>query len=684
MDVAVCLDGFNQLINSTYLDVASQATPSLVQSALNIDRFGWAGEIGNYELCSRQGMLVHCLAGSVYSYDRTAMLAPHSGLCVPVECSPLSLQSDAVLQFISSQCSANLPFSSLTYFCKVKSIMEVTSKWQTGYTCGSYAYPSGYSFVIVIGIMVFLFAIIISLSTSCEALQQIKIFSVRDNWNVFVRSLNRDGNSIFDGLKAVSMLWIMFGHSVAILSSLGLYNPADVLPPSGFMKNVSAQLIFSSRFAVDTFFFVSGYFSFFTSVERGFLQSTFTSMGQLWHMAGSGSYSEIPSGTPSVSSEFSVSRSVLSYFLILAMRVMRILPVYLVCLVLWWKVSIRLGEGPYWYRWWLLKDRCDVYFWTNLMFLNNEIPSQASDVSGCFYVSWYLAVDMQLHLIGPVFVWMYLWRREAGVLTAISVACLCAVLGGYYALLRDWSPHAFDGKLVSLYSSEFYTKPLFRMVPFAVGVLTAMVWHCKDRPHQWPLQPKVVGMTSMAVVLSLCFLIFGSSSAYQHRPCGPYESPVESGCGSGWTVGQRALYIATSKLVWSVALSVLTLLSLDGHLSFLDLLLDSVIVKFFSRISFAMYLVHVGVINSIVFSRVQKPYFDFYEIFQLFSSVLLLSSVISVLIHVTVEIPVAILSKEFLSLGRQGISNIGSIEMKQSMTFDECDEDDATRTKSKS
>jgi peptidoglycan/LPS O-acetylase OafA/YrhL len=62
-----------------------------------------------------------------------------------------------------------------------------------------------------------------------------------------------------DGLRAISILWIILGHTLTVSTSIGLLNPAAVLPPEGFLRHTSAQLLLSSRFAVDTFFFISGF-----------------------------------------------------------------------------------------------------------------------------------------------------------------------------------------------------------------------------------------------------------------------------------------------------------------------------------------------------------------------------------------------------------------------------------------
>jgi hypothetical protein len=65
----------------------------------------------------------------------------------------------------------------------------------------------------------------------------------------------RQDTAALDGLRVGSILWVIFGHVMAIQSSSagGYNNPADFLPPHGFTTTWPGQLLFASRFAVDTF-----------------------------------------------------------------------------------------------------------------------------------------------------------------------------------------------------------------------------------------------------------------------------------------------------------------------------------------------------------------------------------------------------------------------------------------------
>lgn len=150
-------------------------------------------------------------------------------------------------------------------------------------------------------------------------------------------------------------------------------------------------------------------------------------------------------------------------------RLLRIWPPYVFCLLVWWKIGVLLGSGPFWYRWLSFTHRCDMYFWTNLLFVNNLHPYDISESDECFYISWYLADDMQFYLVSPVFVRAYLYNDAAGVALVLLAMLLSGYAGYSQSLRHGWSAHSFDGLNVTQYSHHFYTKPQYRLPSYAVG-----------------------------------------------------------------------------------------------------------------------------------------------------------------------------------------------------------------------
>ncbi|KAL3915681.1 MAG: hypothetical protein SGILL_005532 [Bacillariaceae sp.] len=149
---------------------------------------------------------------------------------------------------------------------------------------------------------------------------------------------HRPETACLDGLKVGSLLWIISAHVMAIESSTaaGYLNPKDFLPPDGITTTFLGQLLFSSRYAVDTFLCISGYLAVYVLQRK--LKPNKSSK---WHILG-----------------------------VLLMRLIRILPLYMFCLGFWMYIAPHLGAGPFWYQWENFLAPCYESWWTNLLFVN--------------------------------------------------------------------------------------------------------------------------------------------------------------------------------------------------------------------------------------------------------------------------------------------------------------------------
>lgn len=212
------------------------------------------------------------------------------------------------------------------------------------------------------------------------------------------------------------------------------------------------------------------------------------------------------------------------------------------------------GLWAFWFRWIELTTSCDRYFWTNLLFINNIHPYGSTETEECFYVSWYLANDMQFYFASPLFVVLFMRSKWVGIGAAAAVVLTSVLLTHSYTLRYGWSGQSLDGLAVTKYAIGYYTKPLFRAVPYFIGVLSAFAWHLKASHAPTLRVPDAVSAALVfAAVACMCYLVFGFASAYQQRPCGIFESPGHGVCGSTWTLAEHATYNSLSKLLWSLS-----------------------------------------------------------------------------------------------------------------------------------
>jgi len=167
-------------------------------------------------------------------------------------------------------------------------------------------------------------------------------------------------------------------------------------------------------------------------------------------------------------------------------RVLRILPTYGFVLLIWWKVAVTMGDGPFWPRWATLVAQCDANAWTNMLFVNNLVPRNQpfGETSECMYHAWYLGVDFQLcAVLTPIFVTMFL-RKGCRKFTIIieSLLVLGIVIASIICSYRyGWSAHLFDGSLTGAFDRGFYINPFFSGL-----AVYHWIYHCAIMAREVP------------------------------------------------------------------------------------------------------------------------------------------------------------------------------------------------------
>jgi len=226
-----------------------------------------------------------------------------------------------------------------------------------------------------------------------------------------------------------------------------------------FTQSFSFVWVPAAEYAVDTFFFISGFLSS-TSVLRELAKP-----------------------------ERGGKLSGPSYLLMVASRWARLAPVYAAVLLWYWKLLPSLLWGPLWMEQFTMpkaagnlpnsKD-CDGFWWTNLLFVNNLKPWEGPPM--CAPWTWYLAVDMQLFLLVPFIATLALRhglrKGGAGAGFALKAYAPCALLVVVQIVSTWWlfEEYGLTGSMVNPpgYFGKVYEKPWTRSTPYAAGIALAM------------------------------------------------------------------------------------------------------------------------------------------------------------------------------------------------------------------
>lgn len=393
-----------------------------------------------------------------------------------------------------------------------------------------------------------------------------KLFSSRASEKVGQRS---DPLDILNGVRVMSMGWVILGHVYVFRLELGLMKNVDDL--TDVFKQVKTCIIYGGFWAVDSFFWLSGLLMSFL------LMQTLTSKGKL-----------SPGG----------------WLYMYGHRFYRILPAYMFVMFLTWALLKYSGNGPLWINGDSFNNPCHDYWWTNLLFINNFVPSSGQT---CLAQSWYLANDMQFFLISPPI--FFLYHHVARLLGWLSVLalCICTVLSAtLISNAHDFNVVLFAREDTS-FMNDYYTKPYCRVAPYAIGIATGLILfsyrHYRKTNQVYDrfalmlgkgLDNRVIRYCSYALGLFLInFFIFIQYNAYKD---------VDNGWTS-WSKADNLMFLGWNRLCWGLGLSLVLLPMLLGHNRVATWFLAHSIWTPLARLTFCTYLVHLSLLYSYYLSQ---------------------------------------------------------------------------------
>ncbi|XP_063893606.1 nose resistant to fluoxetine protein 6 [Helicoverpa armigera] len=377
-----------------------------------------------------------------------------------------------------------------------------------------------------------------------------RCFSVYTNGRR-VMNFQSSPNSIecLDGIRAMAMLWVVLGHT---FSSVAFFqNPLDAFT---WATSWQSLWITSATVTVDTFFTLSGFLVVYTALGK------FNSMQLLKNI-----------------------------HLFWLNRLLRMFPLLAVAVLFEATYLHRMADGPVWEMVEDQVNRCRTYWWSTLLHMQNYMNPTFT----CVGQTWYLAIDVQLHILSPIILfWVLMGKQRIAWAALLSVLAAVLTASTTYIFIKEF-PSTMMGQPDRMfdYIVNYYMNTLTRASPFFVGMLFGYIVKTKKLEMS-----KIGTVCYWAACFTLStFIIYTSYPINQ----ADWDNQVAD-----------SLYNSFIRPLWGLFIGCMIFACFNGYGGPINWFLSLSVWKLQSRMSYGIYLFHYGLMNAVNFSAITPPFFS--------------------------------------------------------------------------
>ncbi|CAH1957151.1 unnamed protein product [Acanthoscelides obtectus] len=479
------------------------------------------------------------------------------GLCIPDVCNEDEINE--IVHYISD--SLEIPF--YLHFIEDFCFVEQTKPLSTNDMLAI-------AFFTVTGIIMFLSTVydIFIFQRRKESGKQFSmliVFSVYTNMKKITSTKKTENDlTCLNGMRVISMMWIILGHLYGIVLMMPKANFLDFLKVH---ESIEGAFPMAANLAVDTFFAIGGLlvsYAFLTLEDR---------------------------------------KISINFFWFYLHRFIRLTPSLLALIIFSVTLMDRMAYGPFWtlavYK---IKNTCIKNWWSTMLYIQNYV----NPTNMCLSHTWYIAVDMQFCIITPPLLIML--RRKPKL--TLSFVALMGVLSCTAFFILTWfydiGPSAVGFTDVVL--KYVYVTPHTRASTWMIGFLFGYVLHnFKGKPLKLATFTKT---SSWVVIMSVMIGLVLYHKRFLNQ--GP------------WPLLETALFNTLTRPLWSIALCGIIFLCVSGHGDVINSFLSKPIFSILIRLNYNVYLTHVialvytyGSFKTPYFGETGRVLIDFWSIYAL-------------------------------------------------------------------
>lgn len=274
---------------------------------------------------------------------------------------------------------------------------------------------------------------------------------------------DEDTFEFLNGIRVLSMIWVMVGHSQALYATIS-QNVAFY--EARIHRSFFDQVTFSFTYSVDAFFVMGG-FLVSLSVLRALKKRQFNVFKHYIH------------------------------------RVLRLTPVFLFWILFRWLVMPYLGRGPLWSSATLVQY-CDNW-WVEVLYIQPFWVLGGGTGAQCISQDWYLSTDLHLFIISPMFLLLCYKSKKIGFL--IVGGCTLASLVYCIVVQYFTSPQS--------YQDHVYFPFWARFPSYAVGLCLGVLFDGSEGSMKVGCMIRFCFYAAAGVLMSvLVFVTYGTNDPH--------------------------------------------------------------------------------------------------------------------------------------------------------------------------
>nr|XP_027196790.1 nose resistant to fluoxetine protein 6-like [Dermatophagoides pteronyssinus] len=416
-----------------------------------------------------------------------------------------------------------------------------------------------------------------------------KWFSPIKNSINLSKSSKQNELSCIHGIRFISMVWIVTSHAIK-------WNPWNFFRQSFALTDEYTSLIlqpkFNGHYSTETFFYISGLLASFSTYKKT-----------------KGDYKKF------------------NYISFILMRYLRLTPQIIVYMLLISLIPF-LSDGPIFsIHSESIINKCSTTWWHNLFYIQNLLnPNEI-----CALHTWFLAADMQLHIMSALLIRLLLRNSRKGIFIINVFIIIFFLISSIIIYIQKLSP----GFILPIfndfihpnyemgYLTVFFFKPWIHVIVFFIGLIAGAYLQKCSSPMVMKTSNKYLFW--LLVFLGYLFCIFYTIPWFDgHLPINPLWS---------------AILFPLSRIIWAIVLTLIVWLCVTNNGIFIGRFLSWPLFRPLSRLSYSVYLTHELVLMFCIKSRRNLINYRTNAINMLFASIIVFSYMAGYIFTIIFECP---------------------------------------------